>query len=144
MNQEMLCTWLGLPKTGWPPDPRTLLGLTQNDTDLTTLEERVQDRMTKLRHYQLSYPEEATEGMNRLAEAFVALAEACSKPAPTKTAPGDAKHTNGKAISKDDTSVTENTRLDWRDEPPPVRRPAPTDPVPEDSLPPVPIMVTEE
>ena len=35
--------------------------------------------MTKLRHYQLSFPEEATEGMNRLAEAFVTLTEACGK-----------------------------------------------------------------
>src|ERR1700687_3640928 len=79
MNQEMLCTWLGLPKTVWPPDPWTLVGLTRGEHDLPTIEERVQDRMTKLRHYQLSFPEEATEGMNRLAEAFVCLTEACSK-----------------------------------------------------------------
>ena len=73
MNKEMLCTWLGLEKTAWPPDPWTLLGLPRGEHDLCAIEDRVQDRMTKLRHYQLSYPEEATEGMNRLAEAFVAM-----------------------------------------------------------------------
>src|SRR5437667_12005038 len=99
MNQEMLCSWLGLPTTAWPPDPWTLLGLKREETDLPTLEEHVQDRMTKLRHYQLSYPEEATEGMNRLAEAFVALAEACSKP--PRAAPTVAKSSNGTAQSKD-------------------------------------------
>ena len=119
MNREILCTWLGLPKTAWPPDPWTLLGLTRGTHDPSVVEERVQDRMTKLRCYQLSYPEEATEGMNRLAEAFVTLMEAGSKkptaektPATTKPAP----------IAKDDTSVISQTQLDWRNEPPPVRQ----------------------
>src|SRR5260370_19959622 len=76
MKQELLCNWLNLPKTAWPPDPWTLLGLTREALDLGIIEERVQDRMAKLRTYQLSYPEEATEGMNRLAEAFITLAEA--------------------------------------------------------------------
>jgi hypothetical protein len=122
MNQEMLCTWLGLPKSAWPPDPWTLLGLKQGDHPLAIIEERVNDRMQKLRTFQLSYPEEATEGMNRLAEAFIALTEACSKkPAPAKPAPAP-KPQNGAVISKDETSVIERTKLDWRNEPPPVRK----------------------
>ena len=119
MNQEMLCTWLGLPKTAWPPDPWTLLGLSHDVHDLPTIEERVQDRMTKLRCYQLSFPEEATEGMNRLAEAFLKLAETCGKTPPTPNVPAPpAKKTE---LSKDDTSILRQTKVDWRAEPPPVR-----------------------
>lgn len=123
MNQEILCTWLGVPKTGWPPDAWTLLGLTHGEHDLPTIEERVQDRMTKLRHYQLSFPEEATEGMNRLAEAFVTLTEACSKKqAAEATAAAAANPPHQAALAKDETSVSKNTKLDWRNEPPPVRQ----------------------
>jgi hypothetical protein len=117
MNKEMLCTWLGLPKAVWPPDPWALLGLPQGDHDLPAIEKSVQDRMAKLRCYQLSFPEEATEGMNRLAEAFVTLTEACSKAAP---APAPEK-LPAPVLSKDDTSITEKTKLDWRAAPPPVR-----------------------
>jgi hypothetical protein len=106
MNQEILCTWLGLPKAAWPPDPWTLLGLPRGKHDLSIVEERVQERMTRLRHYQLSYPEEATEGMNRLAEAFVTLAETSGK-APAKP-----------PIAKDETAIINQTKLDWRGEPP--------------------------
>ena len=119
MNQDMLCTWLGLPKSAWPPDPWTLLGLPRGEHDLATIEERVQDRMTTLRHYQLSYPDEATEGMNRLAEAFVALTETCRKPGGHDDHPTPA--TKKLPISKDDTSVINQTKVDWRAEPPPVR-----------------------
>jgi hypothetical protein len=120
MNQELLCAWLGLPKTGWPPDPWTLLGLSRDVHDLPTIEERVQDRMTKLRTYQLSFPEEATEGMNRLAEAFLKLTETCAKSAPAASAPAVPK--SRPAVSKDETSVMTQTKLDWRAEPPPVRQ----------------------
>jgi hypothetical protein len=121
MNKEMLCTWLGLPKAVWPPDAWALLGLPHGDHDLPTIEKSVQDRMAKLRCYQLSFPEEATEGMNRLAEAFVALTEAASKRAPAPVAPAPEKQP-APAMSKDDTSVTNKTKLDWRAAPPPVRQ----------------------
>jgi hypothetical protein len=114
MNKDMLCTWLGLPKSAWPPDAWALLGLPKGDHDPATIEKQVQDRMAKLRSYQLSFPEEATEGMNRLAEAFVTLTEARPAPPPAPT--------EKPAQSKDDTAVTEKTKLDWRDEPPPVRQ----------------------
>jgi len=123
MNQEILCTWLGVPKSAWPPDPWTLLGLTRGELDLHLIEERVQERMTKLRHYQLSFPEEATEGMNRLAEAFVTLTEACSKKqAAEATASSAVKPSHEAALAKDETSVSNNTKLDWRNQPPPVRQ----------------------
>ncbi len=107
MKPELLCTWLGLEKTAWPPEPRTLLGLARDEHDLAVVEQRVHDCMNKLRTYQLSYPEEATEGMNRLAEAFLTLTETCSK------------ERNGAAVSvkKDEPSAPP----DWSAEPPPVR-----------------------
>jgi hypothetical protein len=106
MKPELLCTWLGLDKTTWPPEPRTLLGLARDEHDLAVVEKRVHDCMNKLRTYQLSYPEEATEGMNRLAEAFITLTEACSK------------ERNGAAANVKDAPRAEP---DWRAEPPPVR-----------------------
>jgi hypothetical protein len=122
MNQEILCSWLGLPKTAWPPDAWTLLGLTRGEHDLPVIEARVQDRMATLRHYQLSFPEEATEGMNRLAEAFVTLTEACSKKqAAEAIASSPTKPAHAAALAKDETSVSKNTKVDWRHEPPPVR-----------------------
>jgi hypothetical protein len=120
MNKEMLCSWLDLPKAVWPPDPWALVGLPQGAHDLPTLEKRVQDRMAKLRCYQLSFPEEATEGMNRLAEAFVTLSEACSKSTPLPAA----EKPPALVMSKDDTSITQKTKLDWRAAPPPVRNEA--------------------
>src|SRR5262245_11104319 len=119
MNQDILCSWLGLPKSSWPPDPWTLLGLPQGAHEPGRIEERVHDRMTKLRHYQLSFPEEATEGMNRLAEAFITVTQACMpKAAPTVTPAQVAA--SAQTISKDETSVISKTKVDWRDEPPPV------------------------
>ena len=117
MNREMLCGWLDLPKAVWPPDAWALLGLPKGDHDLPTLEKRVQDRMAKLRCYQLSYPEEATEGMNRLAAAFVTLTEACPKAAPNLPT----EKPTDPIMSKDDTSVREKTKMDWQAAPPPVR-----------------------
>jgi hypothetical protein len=122
MNKEMLCTWLGLAKAVWPPDAWALLGLPQGDHDLPTIEKSVQDRMAKLRCYQLSYPEEATEGMNRLAEAFLTLTEAASKTAPAPPPQPPPEKKPAPAMSKDDTSVTDKTKLDWRAAPPPVRK----------------------
>ncbi len=115
MKSELLCKWLGLAKTTWPPDPWTLLGLPPDEYNLCVIEQRVQECMAKLRTYQLSYPDEATEGMNRLAEAFIKLAEASSK---QSTPVGAAAATKR---AKQDTMVIEQTKLDWRAEPPPVR-----------------------
>src|SRR5437870_4426300 len=77
MNTKVLCTWLGLPD--WPPDHYALLGLKPGDNDAARLEQTVHERMARLRCYQISYPEEATEGMNRLAQAFICVSEALAK-----------------------------------------------------------------
>src|SRR6185312_2901431 len=118
MNHELLCTWLGLPTTVWPPDHHTLLGLTAGEVDLPRIERQVQERMARLRCYQLSHPEEATEGMNRVAQAFISLTETASKaPPPPRngTAPkADPKKTITRRRVNDDTAVMQQTKLDWR------------------------------
>jgi hypothetical protein len=125
MNQDLLCRWLAVEGKAWPPDPYTLVGVTQGECDLARIEQRVHERMAKLRGYQLSHPDEATEGMNRLAQAFVCLAEAAARqqaPPPAVTA------VNGAPQAKvlDDTAVTHKTAVDWQQAPPPVRRPGDT------------------
>jgi hypothetical protein len=139
MNADFLCTWLGLPTKVWPPDHYTLLGLSAGDVDLPRIERQVQERMAKLRCYQLSHPEEATEGMNRLAEAFISLTEAASKaarPAPPPPrhgipAPPPPKKTmRARPLPKsgEDTAILHKTKLDWRVTAPPVRTAVATPP----------------
>ena len=66
--------WLGLrPDCPWPPDPRTLLGLSSGDADAAQIESKAEERIARVRPYQLQYPEEVTEAMNRLTQALLAL-----------------------------------------------------------------------
>ena len=118
MNKDLLCTWLELAKADWPPDAWALLGLPKGEHDLPAIgSQQVQARMAK-RCYQISFPEEATEGMNRLAEAFVTLTDACAcaKATPPKPPAAETKLDR----SKDDTSIGEKTSQDQRTAPPPV------------------------
>ncbi|MEI7687800.1 MAG: hypothetical protein WCL32_22570, partial [Planctomycetota bacterium] len=75
MNADLLRGWLDLTDVAWPPDAHTLLGIKPGEGDLACIETQVQKRLAKLRCYQISHPDEATEGMNRLAQAFVHLME---------------------------------------------------------------------
>jgi hypothetical protein len=118
MNRELLCRWLAVDAKAWPPDPYTLLGLPQGACDLAQIEQCVHDRMAKLRGYQISHPEEATEGMNRLAQAFVSLSETAARQAAAKPANGAVR-----ARVQDETAVGHKTIVDWTKMPPPVRRP---------------------
>jgi hypothetical protein len=122
MNKTLLCSWLGLAEHSWPPDHHALLGLQRGDSDLGVIEQRVHDCMARLRGYQIAHPEEATEGMNRIAQAFIVLMEQAAK--------------NGSSISlppavakpsKEDTAVGRQTIIDWRAAPPPVRQTAPAE-----------------
>jgi hypothetical protein len=80
MNQQ-ICDWLGLPTGNWPPDHYTLLGLKPNESDPHVIEERVQERMQRVRPFQLNYPEQVTEAMNRLAQAFSCLTDPTARKA---------------------------------------------------------------
>jgi hypothetical protein len=123
--------------------------LPREECDLSVIEKKVQDRIGKLRNYQISYPEEATEGMNRLAEAFITLAESCSKvangsPRQQPAPPSPKPNAKGASITKDETAVISKTQLDWRAEPPPVRQPIVVETKPDPEFAETPQVITEE
>jgi len=137
MNPQKLCGWLGIPDKAWPPDHYTLLGLLPGTCDVAQIEHHVHDRLAKLRGYQLSHPEEATEGMNRLAQAFLCLSEASARraydlslggsvqvldkpPAAEDEKPCTAAAPNGQ-LSSEETVSDVATETEWRALPPPVR-----------------------
>lgn len=79
MSHELICSWLGLPPDCWPPDHYRLLGLDVGEGDVALIEQRVHQRLDSVRPYQMMHPEQATEAMNRLAQAFVCLTEPAAK-----------------------------------------------------------------
>jgi hypothetical protein len=81
MNHELICSWLKIPPTSWPPDHYTLLGLRPGEQDAARIERHAQWRMDWLRRYQLAHPDLVTEAMNRLAQAFDTLRDPQSKKA---------------------------------------------------------------
>lgn len=85
MKHDLICTWLGLPTPQWPPDHYALLGLRRGESNLQVIEQHVHDRLAKVRCYQVSHPEAATEAMNRLAQAFMCLTDPEAKKAYDRT-----------------------------------------------------------
>ncbi len=117
MNTDLLRQWLGLQETAWPPEPAKLLGIPAvscdpSKCDLAQLEQIVHDRIASLRCYQISHPEEATEGMNRLAQAYLQIMEVppASPPVPIISEP-----------TRPTTIENPVPALDWQKAPPPVR-----------------------
>jgi hypothetical protein len=88
MSHELICSWLGLPADAWPPDHYRLLGLSPGEGDVALIEQRVHQRLDAVRRYQMMHPEQATEAMNRLAQAFVCLTEPAAKKAYDQSLPG--------------------------------------------------------
>jgi hypothetical protein len=79
MDYDLICSWLGLPPETWPPDHYRLLGLQPGEDNAELIEQHVHERLDTVRRYQMTHPEQATEAMNRLAQAFVCLTEPTSK-----------------------------------------------------------------
>src|SRR5438132_12636359 len=79
MTHDLICSWLGLPPGCWPPDHYTLLGLSPGEGDGPRIEQQVHERMARVRRYQLTHPEPATEAMNRLAQALCCLSDPASR-----------------------------------------------------------------
>src|SRR5262245_46294192 len=75
MDEKLICQWLGLPGTTWPPDHYTLLGLRPDEASTARVEQRVQEQVARIRGYQIAHPEQATAAMNRLAQAFACLTD---------------------------------------------------------------------
>jgi hypothetical protein len=78
---ELICSCLQLPADHWPPDHYTLLGLEPGEADIRQIEHRAQERMERLRRYQLTHADQVTDGMNRLAQALVCLTDPAAKQA---------------------------------------------------------------
>lgn len=135
MNHDLLCTWLNLTEKGWPPEPHALLGVKPGEVDIALIEQRVHERLCRLRCFQVTHPEEATEGMNRLAQAFIQVTdsisrELCKKAVPvtvmTAKLPGATVRPASpeplkREIARADTSIPGKAESDWRNAPPPVR-----------------------
>ncbi len=81
MNHDLICRWLDLPDKDWPPDHYRMLGLPPGEADVHRIEQRVHERLAALRPHQLAHPDQATEAMNRLAQAFVCLTDPKAKSA---------------------------------------------------------------
>jgi hypothetical protein len=79
MNDQLICTWLGITDAAWPPDHYRLLGLPTGEPNIERIEEQVHRRLESVRRYQLTHPEIVTEAMNRLAQAFVCLTDPAAK-----------------------------------------------------------------
>jgi hypothetical protein len=79
MDHDLICSWLGLPPGSWPPDHYRLLGLQPGENNAELIERHVHERLDTVRRYQITHPEQATEAMNRLAQALVCLTEPSSK-----------------------------------------------------------------
>jgi len=79
MSQIEISRWLELPGDPWPPNHYVLLGLEVGEVDVARIEERVYERMAILRCYQLTHPDQVTDGMNLVAQAFSCLTDAAAK-----------------------------------------------------------------
>src|SRR5437867_7050965 len=112
MSHELICSWLGLPPGEWPPDHYRLLGLEPGESNTELIEQRVHQRLDSVRRYQMMHPEQATEAMNRLAQAWVCLTDPAQKKA------------------YDQTLLGSRVRV----APPPPPPPPPTQPAPRDPL----------
>jgi hypothetical protein len=79
MSRELICSWLKIAAEPWPPDHYTLVGLQRGEADAARIERHVRERHELLLRYQLTHPEQVTEALNRLAQAFVCLTDPAAK-----------------------------------------------------------------
>jgi hypothetical protein len=155
MDSRLICQWLGLPAAAWPPDHYTLLGLPPGEADTARIEQHAWQRLERVRCYQISHPEQATEAMNRLAQALVCLTDRAVKQrydAMLGLAPNGAAARLAPAVAvapapssaalataaMDETAIQPpQTRVDWATTPPPIRVavPAQAPPLPESAPP---------
>lgn len=122
MDYDRICSWFGLPPERWPPDHYRLLGLELGEDNAALIEQRVHERLDIVRRYQNVYAEQATEAMNRLAQAFVCLTDAASKKTYDAQL-GIGAGTGGIGVSPagGGTGVSPvSETLDWLSNPPPI------------------------
>ncbi len=133
MNHELICSWLGLPPGEWPPDHYRLLGLEPGEDNAELIEQRVHQRLDSVRCYQMMHPEQATEAMNRLAQAFVCLMEPAAKKAYDASLAGVAPPSEPPTAPTAPPPEQPDT-LDWLYNQPPPSRPAEPLPIEVDPI----------
>jgi hypothetical protein len=131
MDHDLIQTWLQLPPGRWPPDHYALLGIDRAETDSARIEQQVHARMDRLRSYQLTHPELATEAMNCLARALVCLSdpqarkaydqELFSAQAGLENQPAKAPQTT--TVEAERPPAVDQKLSDWQTSPPPLRQP---------------------
>jgi hypothetical protein len=110
---EQICEWLGLPAENWPPDHYTLLGLQRGESDPQVIEQRVHQRMQRVRPLQLIYPDQVTEAMNRLAQAFSCLTDPAARSAYDDSLRVPPRRPANRAPSEGNGSVDPDGPLAW-------------------------------
>jgi hypothetical protein len=129
MDMTPLQKWLSLPSGAWPPDDRTLLGLSQfGFVDAATAEQNALERMELLRPHQLVHPDLVTEGMNRLAQALIAVTTPSASPPaqmPPESASAPTGHSFAPEVQGDEVEVMEAEVVTVSAFAPQVQRPAP-------------------
>ncbi len=121
MDHEPICSWLGLPPGTWPPDHYRLLGLEPGEDNAELIEQRVHERLDTVRRYQMMHPEQATEAMNRLAQAFVCLTESSAKKTYDAQLGIAVAAAQATAVAP---PLPQTDTLDWLSNPPPLDWPA--------------------
>src|SRR5437868_14645861 len=120
MDSKIICKWLEIE--AWPPDHHALLGLKPGEADVMRIERQVHERMAMLRCFQLSHPEEATEGMNRVAQAFICLTDTLANPRQRGNGPAANEAPSATSAETQQLITAGNeTHVDWKNKPPPVR-----------------------
>jgi len=112
MHQQ-ICEWLGLTAENWPPDHYTLLGLKRGESDPQIIEQHVHERMQRVRPLQLIYPDQVTEAMNRLAQAFSCLTDPAARIAYDESLRVPPLHPAIRAPSQENGSVDPDAPLAW-------------------------------
>jgi hypothetical protein len=70
---------------GWTRIHYTLLGLKRDEDDPQVIEQRVHERMQRVRPFQLAYPDQVTEALNHLARAYSCLSDPAARAAYDKS-----------------------------------------------------------
>lgn len=120
MSSDLLCTWFDLPLGVWPPDHYRLLGLPPGERDIKLIELRVESRMEAIRGYQMLHPEQATEAMNRLAQALLCLTDPARKKEYDRGLLGKSRETVLNLSPLNDTSIKPGPAPKTPETPPPL------------------------
>jgi len=131
MSRELICSWLKIPSDRWPPDHYTLVGLQPGEADAARIERHIHERHEWLLRYQLAHPDQVTEALNRLAQAFICLTDPAAKRAYDAALLGKPGEPEAPAKQAHDSAIVRKPKEPQLPIPPPAaeRRQTPPDPL---------------